>query len=544
MPEMRYDQLQVLIVDDFDSFRSMLFNMLQELGVHNISVAASDQEALRLCSVNTYDIILCDQNLGQGKSGQQILEMLRHTPNLNSDSLFALVSAESNKSIIMAAFEYEPDDYLTKPITSHTLEQRLNRLLAQRLALAPIYQALKESNSHRAIELCRNEIKSDNRYGNYCQKLLGRLLIASEQFDEAEKLYRAILEGRQLDWAMLGMANVKNYQGNTLSAQQWLEEIIQFNPLCLKAYDLLANILGERGDNVAQQQLLQQALEISPLAILRQQALGAAALKNNDVVIAVGAFRKAVKLGENSCHDNVGVHVNFVHSTIRLLNMDKAMAKPIFRDAHKSVVELPLRFGKNADNKVNSYSLESQLQFSAGEENKSKEAMLAAQHLIDKNLQDVSLSTKVEWVKTLRLHGKHIEAEKVIAELLAACSNNDDELQKIDSLLEEPYSEKNKLLVAKANQEGIAHFEAKNFSRAIEAFGSASQRFPQHIGLRLNLIQALIELFKLHPKDLKSLQVAQNALSYVAQHIASSHMQYGRFQQLEMSLKLCESRRN
>ena len=110
MSDLRYENIQALIVDDFDNFRVMLFNMLQELGVPRIDVAASDKEALRLCAINTYDIILCDQNLGHGKTGQQSLEVLRYTPNPNSDSMFVLVSAESNKSIIMAAFDYEPDD--------------------------------------------------------------------------------------------------------------------------------------------------------------------------------------------------------------------------------------------------------------------------------------------------------------------------------------------------------------------------------------------------------------------------------------------------
>lgn len=47
MPDLRYEKIQALIVDDFDNFRVMLFNMLQELWVPKIDVAASDKEALR-----------------------------------------------------------------------------------------------------------------------------------------------------------------------------------------------------------------------------------------------------------------------------------------------------------------------------------------------------------------------------------------------------------------------------------------------------------------------------------------------------------------
>ncbi|RYZ78169.1 MAG: response regulator, partial [Moraxellaceae bacterium] len=138
--------MHALVVDDFDSFRATLIGMLQSLGVANVDSSATSAEALRLCSARAYDIILCDQNLGKGKTGQQMLEVLRSAPNLNSDSLFVLISAESNKSIIMAAYDCEPDGYLAKPITAQALAQRLNRLLVQRLALAPIYKSLKQSD--------------------------------------------------------------------------------------------------------------------------------------------------------------------------------------------------------------------------------------------------------------------------------------------------------------------------------------------------------------------------------------------------------------
>ncbi len=544
MPDLRYEKIQALIVDDFDNFRIMLFNMLQELGIPKVDMASSDQEALGLCATNTYDIILCDQNLGNGKSGQQILEVLRHRPNLNSDSIFVVISAAANKSIILAAFDYEPDDYLTKPITPRTLEQRLSRLLTQRLLLTPIYAAIKKRNINLAIDLCRCEISGVNRYSNHCQKLLGYLLLEADRCSEAEHLYRDILELHQLDWAMLGMAHVKKRQGDSLSAQHWLEELIQFNPLCLKAYDLLADILGERGDFCAQQEIFMQALVFSPLSVLRQQELAKVTLKNNDLMSSVDAFRNAVKLGENSCHDNLDVHINFIRSTIQLAKIDKKIPKPILRDAFKSVSEFTERFGKSADVKVNAYLLESQLYNAIGEEKQSKEAMFAAEKVINKELAHLALSTKIEWVTTLRSQDKVNEAERITKELISEYHSNEDALQKIDSLLEEPCSEMNKALVEKTNKDGIAYYDAKDFTRAIAAFNSALQGLPQHIGLRLNLAQALIEQLKLNPESQKVVLMTRQTLNCVLQTISSAHAQYFRFRQLEEFFKLYDMERN
>ena len=533
MADSRYEKLHALVVDDFDSFRSTLIGMLQDLGVPNVDSAATSSEALRYCAAKNYDLILCDQNLGKGKSGQQILEVLRSTPNDNSDSLFVLISAESNKSIIMAAYDCEPDAYLAKPITAQTLEQRLNRLLMQRLAMEPIHKALKNSNVDLAITLCRAEINGGSRHNNLCQKILGRLLLESGRVSEAEDLYRNILELRQMDWAMLGMAQVKKLQGDSLSAQQWLEDTIQSNPLCLKAYDALADVLRERDDSLALQKLIQQAVDLSPLSILRQQALGDIALRNNDVLNSANAFRKAVKLGENSCHDNIDTHINFAHAAIQLAQIDKNTAKPILRDAVKTISELTNRFGKTVDNRANSFLLETQLQVASGEDRRSIEAMSAAQKIVEAEWDALSLDTKIELVKALRSVGNQTESNRIVTGLLTEYAHDQEALQKIDCLLDEPLSDKNKALIAKINKDGIAFYEAQKYSKAVECFNGALRELPQHIGLRLNLAQALLGQLKQHPGDADVSLKAQQTLNYITQIIPNTHVQYRRLRQLE-----------
>lgn len=537
MPESPYAKLQALIVDDFESFRITLSKMLQEFGVGTVDSVPSSSEALRYCNSKVYDIILCDQNLGKGKTGQQVLEVLRHKPNLNSDSLFLLVSAESNKSIIMAAYDYEPDAYLAKPITGQTLGQRLERLFKQRIALAPIYKALKENQLDSVVALCETEIQSGNRYVGQCQKILGRTLLQLGELEKAENLYRNILEVRQLDWAMLGMAQTKKLQGDTLSTQQWLEEIIQFNPLCLKAYDVLADILSERADYQGQQKILQQAVDISPLSILRQQALGDVGFKNNDLLVAATAYRKAVKLGENSCHDNMRFHESFAHAGIQLAKIDKNLAAPFIRDALKVVSEMPFRFGKNNASKASSLLLEAQLSAAAGEDRRAAGALLSAQKIIQSDEEAASLEHQIELVRALREVGRRAEGEKIIARLLEEYADDEEQLQKIDCLLDEPCSAKNKALVAQINKHGIAFYEAKDFVRAVDCFTNALRDFPQHIGLRLNLVQALMAHAKLEPDDEQIITTMQQIMEYIRKIIPERHEQYRRFRQLEDMLR-------
>jgi CheY-like chemotaxis protein len=540
MVKAQLEKIQALIVGDFDSFRTTLFSILRQLGVANIDSAASSSEAMRFCASKNYDIILCDQNLGPGKSGQHILEELRHTDCLNKDSLFVLISAETDKSAIMAALDDEPDAYLTKPITSQTLKHRINHLLKQRVALASVYRALKESDINAAVERGFAELSKGNPYANQCQKILGKLLIGSGRANEAEHLYQDVLASRRLDWAMFGMAKAKELQGDSTDAQRWLTEAIQLNPLYLKAYDSLATIMGESGRTQTQQEILEQALSHSPLSILRQYALGNSALKNNDIRVAATAFRKAVKLGEYSCHDSLDAHVKFAQTTAELAAIDKTLAKPLLNEALQSATEIRSRFGKSYDHKVNSLLLEAQLLNATGNARQSKETLNIAKKLVEKNASSLSLITTIEWIKVLQVNGEKAEAEKLTKNLLQKYAEDDAALQKIDILLEEPSSKHNKALVEKINKEGIDYYNAKDFNHAIDAFNSALRSLPLHVGLRLNLVQALIQLFKQNSQQ-KTLLIAEQMLSYVALLISSSHAQFRRFKQLEETCKQCDS---
>ena len=63
-----------LVVDDFQGMRTMLRDMLREMGAQSVDIAASGGEAIGLLNNHRYDVILCDYNLGSGRTGQQLLE--------------------------------------------------------------------------------------------------------------------------------------------------------------------------------------------------------------------------------------------------------------------------------------------------------------------------------------------------------------------------------------------------------------------------------------------------------------------------------------
>lgn len=531
MADPGFYKMHALIVDDFENFRSTLYKMLMDFGIGSVDSAATGEEALRFCKKRSYDLILCDNNLGKGKSGQQVLEELRSTNNPCMDCLFILVSAESSKSIIMAAYDYEPDAYLAKPITPKALDQRLSRLFEQRVELKEVFSAQKAGNDDLAIAQCTNLIAQGSRHTNSCQKILGQLYLKQHNFVAAEQLYRTVLNNRELEWAQLGMVKTKLGQHDLLGAQQWIENILQVNPLCMKAYDLQAELFKFQNNTEGLQKVLQKATDLSPLSILRQQELGGVAQQNNDLFVAANALKRAVKLGEHSCFDKVEVHSLFAQATIDLFSVDEELAKPLVKEALLCVGNLEAKFGKANLRQVESLLLESQLQVCAGDQRRAQESLVRAQAILGNNKDDAALPMQIELVRALRLSGLAVEAQDCLAELLQRYAANEQQLQKLDVLLDEPRSEKNRLMVAEINKKGIAYYNAKDFSAAADAFKAALQKLPNHVGLHLNYAQTLIDKLKVQFDSLLSEKV-QHTFTKIGVIITPHHAQFQRYRQL------------
>ena len=120
--------MRCLVVDDMPDIRVALTKMLRTFGAEQIDFVANGDQAIEACSSRTYQLVLCDYNLGDGRDGQQVLEELRFRNQLNNTSIFVMVTAESSREMVLGALEYQPDDYITKPITLPFLRQRLDRV--------------------------------------------------------------------------------------------------------------------------------------------------------------------------------------------------------------------------------------------------------------------------------------------------------------------------------------------------------------------------------------------------------------------------------
>ncbi|MBI5330501.1 MAG: response regulator [Betaproteobacteria bacterium] len=299
-PLVNFEALRALVVDDFPGMRTALKMTLSNFGLTRIDLCASSNEALFRVQNNQYDLILCDFNLGEGRDGQQLLEELRHRSLIRLRTVFMMATAESIYEKVVATAELAPDDYLIKPFSAELMRNRLGGILRRKQAFSLAYECFEEHDLEGAIESCDALIRDTPRYAVDALRFKGECLNALGRFEEAEALYRQVIEMRAIPWARMGLAMALHQQQKDAEAESLLQDALTQSPEMVAAYDLLADVRMARKDAAGAQAALLAGVGISARTVRRQQRLGEVALDNGDLAAAQTAFSNAIEKGRHS----------------------------------------------------------------------------------------------------------------------------------------------------------------------------------------------------------------------------------------------------
>ncbi len=533
MSSMDYSNLRVLIVDDFHNFRTALAKNIYNLGFRHIFSVCSGSEALGSCRKHHFDIILSDYNLGAGKNGQQLLEELRHEGLMRDSDIFMLISADTSRDVVMASYDCEPSDYLTKPITGKTLEQRIRRLLAKREEMLPVYNAMDDGAFDEAITRLQHQLKSPSRYSIECQKMLGELYLQQRRYDEAASLYNSVLAVRDLDWARVGLANLELEQGKHAEAISLLENVVDESPSYLKAYDSLTKACEIVGDRDKLQEVLEKAAAISPMSIGRQKDLADTALANGDVELAIKAYKKTIKYGANSYYDTVDNHLNFARAIAKVYDNDVEKGNDVSLNAIHLLNAIDNKFDVSEEQKIQAKLLNSQINALNGNKKASDDLFHQARELIE--VSDVrNIITEVESVNALIITGEYQEARKVLSEMLEYYAHDQAALEKIDPLLDEPVSEAGKQIIGRINKKGINFYKNHDYENAVIYFNKAQKKYPRYIGLKLNMAQAMISEIRENGFHEGYVEQCISLFTVVERYITPESEKFQRYKQLKL----------
>ena len=124
---MAYKDMTVLIVDDFVTMRRIVRKILRDLDFQNIIEAEDGMAALEVLKTTKVDLIVSDWNMPR-MTGLELLKEVRGADNLK-DTPFLMVTAEAQKENIVEAVKAKVSNYIVKPFTAATLEEKLAKII-------------------------------------------------------------------------------------------------------------------------------------------------------------------------------------------------------------------------------------------------------------------------------------------------------------------------------------------------------------------------------------------------------------------------------
>lgn len=124
---MAYDpNMRVLIVDDFSTMRRIVRNILRQIGLNNVVEADDGTTAWDILNREKIDFIVSDWNMPK-MTGIELLRKVRSSESF-AETPFLMVTAEAQQENIIEAVQAKVSNYIVKPFTADTLQQKIDKI--------------------------------------------------------------------------------------------------------------------------------------------------------------------------------------------------------------------------------------------------------------------------------------------------------------------------------------------------------------------------------------------------------------------------------
>lgn len=499
---MGFAQLRVLIIEDHAEMRASLRAMVMRFGALNVDVVHCGEDAIEALKIKAYDLILSDYELGRGKDGQQVLEEVRFSGLIAASATYVLVTAAQTMEMVMGALEYQPDGYITKPVTYDVVHSRLVKILRQKAYFSEINQAIDSKNIPLALQECERMVLRQPQLATQAFRIKAKLLFNTQQYDAAEQVYRQVVDSHTLAWAQLGLARCLRIKKDYLAAIELLKTLIAANDKYVECYDLLAQIYIDMQQPIEAQSILEQAIEKSPKAVLRQSELGRLALHNKKMDVATKAARKAINLSKNSCHHSPKNYLTLAKSLQDLLvngsQRDKTLSATEIQAALKEVQK---NFPQDMAAQLEAKLTEGLTLHHQGKSDKAQQVIVEAQSLYADALMTINTDTQQFLQDTLQAVGlKSASADNSKASTanpsletttpIAATSPPTAAATRAQKI------EIERVAMENINNKGVELFQQGQVAQALQLFETAASKDNAKISVILNTLQAMLVLMQ------------------------------------------------
>ena len=512
-------QLRVLLIDRHASARNSLRIILSTLGVAAVHNAATTSEALRQVKANSFDIIVADYHLEDGRDGQQLLEELRQQRLISLSTVYMVVTAERAYHNVVSVAELAPDDYLIKPFTAEQLRVRLARAIYKKQFFARVFGHLDNGAFANALEACDALIGKDESFYFDTLRFKGEILNVLGRHQEAQAVYKQVMESALVPWARMGLAIALRGMDQLAEAESLGEALIEDFPEYLAAYDFVASVREEAGKLTEAQDVLQKAAGISPNNTLRQRMVGDVAVRNNDLDTAERAYGKVLER-----HRGSSLRVVDDYTNLTRVMLDKGQtngAKLINR-------ELRHDLRGNHQGELAALIMDSLCAEQEGEPAKAKQALekaLSLHEQLHKNDNNTDFSPKisVDLAHACLATGDEARAQEILSRVAAENHEDRSMIAQIQGVFLKTGNEEagQSLLsrvgkeIVELNNRGVLAARSGNLEASVQMLIEAAERVP-NLQFLVNASKAIFTLLDrkgwdetLAETGLRYLQMAQ-----------------------------------
>lgn len=511
VPEINFNQLTVLVIDDHPGMRASLRITLSNFGVTKTDMCQGAFDAVHRIKQRAYDVIVCDYNLGEGRDGQQLLEELRHSGLISLATVFLMVTAERTYEKVMSAVELAPDDYLIKPFTAEALQQRLTQVLRKKAAFAPVYQLMQQGMNAEAAVACDTIAATHPPYTIDAWRLRAELLMTIGQIDEARQIYERILAMRAIPWARLGLAKVMYMQEQYAEAEAQLLDLVDEAPDYLAAQDYLAKVQEAREEPEAALATLTRAVERSPNMLGRQRVLGDVAYSLGDMETAERAFATVVEKSTHSILRSPEDHA-------RLARVFVEQGK--LQEAGNTIKTLRQHYPDNAMAELAANVVESMKESRAG--NADAAARLVEQAMRAQSDKGLTLSDNLslDLAHACMSAGKQEQGMDLLRALVDNNHDNPRVLAKTRRAFESlGMADEGETIIhgsvkaaVSLNNEAVMRARAGELAEAVAMLREAAERLPNNTQIQLNAAHAQLSLIARDGWDAEQAEFVERCL--------------------------------
>ena len=118
--------MKILVVDDMSTMRRIVKNILKQLGFNNLEEAENGQDALTKLKADSYGFVVSDWNMPV-MMGIDMLRAIRADEKLKKIPVL-MVTAEAQKENLMEAVQAGVSNYVVKPFTAETMQEKINKI--------------------------------------------------------------------------------------------------------------------------------------------------------------------------------------------------------------------------------------------------------------------------------------------------------------------------------------------------------------------------------------------------------------------------------